>query len=154
AWTRWPSTWQSGWTSGRRRPVRPHQRRPSPRPPGPRSRACWPASSTWTSRRSIACWPRTWATRDNRRPKMDPGISSLPPDERRALLAEVLRRRASQPLEAPLSPGQERLWRLLAVEPDSPVYNLGFAYFLKGLLDVGALERTLGALTRRHEALR
>ena len=40
-----------------------------------------------------------------------------------------------------LSKGQERIWRLLELEPESPVYNLGFAYDLKGPLNVGALER-------------
>jgi hypothetical protein len=85
---------------------------------------------------------------------MDSEITSLGCDEKRALLAEVLRRRAAQPLRAPLSPGQERIWRLLALEPDSPVYNLGFAYNLRGPLDAGALEQALVALARRHEALR
>ncbi len=66
----------------------------------------------------------------------------------------VLRKRASQPIQAPLSTGQERLWRLLELEPGSPVYNLGFAYTLRGRLDVVVLEAALRALARRHEALR
>ena len=75
---------------------------------------------------------------------MDQAMASLAPDQKRALLAEILKQRASRPLQAPLSAGQERLWRLLELEPDSPVYNLGFAYTLKGPLDVAALEASWG----------
>ncbi|HVG45544.1 MAG TPA: amino acid adenylation domain-containing protein, partial [Longimicrobium sp.] len=54
----------------------------------------------------------------------------------------------------PLSFAQERLWFLDRLDPGSALYNLPAALRLRGLLDVGALERTLGQLVRRHEALR
>jgi hypothetical protein len=54
-------------------------------------------------------------------------LTSLAPDEKRALLAAMLKQRAARPVQAPLSKGQKRLWRLLELAPGSAVYNLGFA---------------------------
>ncbi|HEX8273583.1 MAG TPA: non-ribosomal peptide synthase/polyketide synthase, partial [Longimicrobiaceae bacterium] len=53
-----------------------------------------------------------------------------------------------------LSFAQERLWFLDRLEPGSAVYNLPFALRLRGALDVDALQRSLGEIVRRHEALR
>jgi amino acid adenylation domain-containing protein len=53
-----------------------------------------------------------------------------------------------------LSFAQERLWFLDQLEPGSAFYNLPFALRLRGELDVDALERSLGEIVRRHEALR
>ncbi len=55
---------------------------------------------------------------------------------------------------APLSFAQERLWFLDRMDPGRPLYNFGPAVRLSGALDVGALERALDALVRRHPALR
>ncbi|MBV9929140.1 MAG: amino acid adenylation domain-containing protein, partial [Acidobacteria bacterium] len=54
----------------------------------------------------------------------------------------------------PLSFGQERLWFLEQLEPDSLAYNMSAAARLEGPLDVGALERSLNEIVRRHEVLR
>ncbi|HEX8246226.1 MAG TPA: amino acid adenylation domain-containing protein, partial [Longimicrobium sp.] len=53
-----------------------------------------------------------------------------------------------------LSFAQERLWFLDQLESGSAFYNLPFALRLRGALDVGALERSLREIVRRHEALR
>jgi hypothetical protein len=86
--------------------------------------------------------------------------------ERRALLQKFLRTQAVQAHEqgairpregggpAPLSFAQERLWFIDRLEPGSAVYNVPVAWRLKGALDVAALERSLGEIVRRHEALR
>src|SRR5512135_1342647 len=54
----------------------------------------------------------------------------------------------------PLSFSQQRLWFLDQYEPNSSVYNVFSALRLKGPLDIGALERSLREIMRRHEALR
>ncbi len=55
---------------------------------------------------------------------------------------------------APLSFGQQRLWLIDRLEPDSPLYNIPHLIRLRGPLDVGALGRALAAIVERHEALR
>ncbi|HVH13983.1 MAG TPA: amino acid adenylation domain-containing protein, partial [Longimicrobium sp.] len=54
----------------------------------------------------------------------------------------------------PLSFGQERLWFLQRLQPESAFYNVASALWLRGALDARALERALGEIVRRHEALR
>ncbi|HEU0077678.1 MAG TPA: amino acid adenylation domain-containing protein, partial [Longimicrobiaceae bacterium] len=54
----------------------------------------------------------------------------------------------------PLSFAQERLWFIDRLEPGSAVYNIPGAWRLEGALDEAALERALGEIVRRHEALR
>jgi amino acid adenylation domain-containing protein len=54
----------------------------------------------------------------------------------------------------PLSFSQERLWFLDRLEPDNAFYNIPAALRLRGVLHADALERALGELLRRHEALR
>ncbi|HEV2735821.1 MAG TPA: amino acid adenylation domain-containing protein, partial [Longimicrobiaceae bacterium] len=49
---------------------------------------------------------------------------------------------------------QERLWFIDRLEPGSAVYNIPVASRLEGALAVAALERALGEIVRRHEALR
>jgi amino acid adenylation domain-containing protein len=58
----------------------------------------------------------------------------------------------SEPL--PLSFAQQRLWFIDQLEPGSPLYNLSATVQLQGELDVGALQRSLSELVRRHEVLR
>ncbi|MBW3571292.1 MAG: amino acid adenylation domain-containing protein, partial [Gemmatimonadetes bacterium] len=55
---------------------------------------------------------------------------------------------------APLSFAQERLWFLAQLEPGSTAYNMPFALRLAGALDAAALERALGTVVARHQALR
>ncbi|HKV11511.1 MAG TPA: amino acid adenylation domain-containing protein, partial [Thermoanaerobaculia bacterium] len=54
----------------------------------------------------------------------------------------------------PLSFAQKRLWLLDRIEPGNPAYNVPGAVRLAGPLDLAALERCLGGIVRRHEALR
>ncbi|HET7460272.1 MAG TPA: amino acid adenylation domain-containing protein, partial [Longimicrobium sp.] len=92
-------------------------------------------------------------------------VDKLSP-ERRALLQKILRQQAAPAHEpdailpregggpAPLSFAQERLWFIDRLEPGSAVYNIPVAWRLGGALDERALERSLGEIVRRHEALR
>jgi amino acid adenylation domain-containing protein len=54
----------------------------------------------------------------------------------------------------PLSFGQERLWFLDHLEPNSAAFNSAFAYHLEGDLDAELLEWSIGEVVRRHEVLR
>jgi len=54
----------------------------------------------------------------------------------------------------PLSFGQQRLWFLDQLEPDSPVYNIPDAIQVSGRLNKEALESSLNEIVRRHEVLR
>ncbi len=56
--------------------------------------------------------------------------------------------------ELPLSFAQQRLWFIDQLQPGSAAYNIPFALRVRGPLDAAALERALGELVRRHEALR
>ena len=55
---------------------------------------------------------------------------------------------------APLSFAQERLWFIDRLQPGSATYNMPVARRMAGALDQAALERALGEIVRRHEALR
>ena len=54
----------------------------------------------------------------------------------------------------PLSFAQQRLWFLDQLSPGTAIYNMPFRLSLAGDLDPAVLERTLGEVLRRHEALR
>ncbi len=54
----------------------------------------------------------------------------------------------------PLSFAQERLWFIDRMDPGNATYNLGSPLRLGGAVDADALERALGEVLRRHEALR
>jgi acyl transferase domain-containing protein/acyl carrier protein/alpha-ketoglutarate-dependent taurine dioxygenase len=54
----------------------------------------------------------------------------------------------------PLSFGQEQLWFLQQLEPDSSFYVIPYAVSFDGPLDAAALEAALGEIVRRHEVLR
>ncbi|HEY2737137.1 MAG TPA: condensation domain-containing protein, partial [Thermoanaerobaculia bacterium] len=71
----------------------------------------------------------------------------------RSLEAPPLRR-VPRTAGLPLSFSQERLWLVDQIDPGSLVYNLPLAARLTGALDLPALERSLGEVVRRHEALR
>src|SRR5262249_6273621 len=53
-----------------------------------------------------------------------------------------------------LSFAQQRLWFLDHLVPDSTAQNIPSATRFRGRLDGAALERSLGEILRRHEALR
>ncbi|HSF38969.1 MAG TPA: non-ribosomal peptide synthase/polyketide synthase [Thermoanaerobaculia bacterium] len=69
-------------------------------------------------------------------------------------LALPVLRPAPREGDLPLSFAQQRLWFLWQLEPDSPAYNNPKALRIRGDLDPGVVERTLGEIVRRHEVLR
>jgi acyl carrier protein len=54
----------------------------------------------------------------------------------------------------PVSFAQQRLWFLEQLTPGEPTYNLPYASWLEGPLDVRALQRAMDALAARHAVLR
>jgi amino acid adenylation domain-containing protein len=73
-------------------------------------------------------------------------------DEARDMAPPLISAGDDKPLA--LSFAQQRLWVLNRLEPDSPIYNIPAAIRLKGSLNVGALNQTLGEIVRRHQILR
>ncbi|MFL6200631.1 MAG: amino acid adenylation domain-containing protein, partial [Thermoanaerobaculia bacterium] len=57
-------------------------------------------------------------------------------------------------LPLPLSFGQQRLWFLHQLAPESPIYNMPAAIKLRGRLEPAVLAAALGEVVRRHEPLR
>ncbi|MEW5926224.1 MAG: amino acid adenylation domain-containing protein, partial [Gemmatimonadota bacterium] len=78
----------------------------------------------------------------------------LSAEEKRRLLAQLLRQKAARATRFPLSFAQQRLWFLHQLDPASPLYNMFAPFRLLGPLDAAALERALGEIVRRHEVLR
>src|SRR5262245_41624202 len=74
--------------------------------------------------------------------------------EKRVRLAQLLLQKARGRKSFRLSFAQQRLWFLDQMTPGAPVYNSPLATRLTGPLDVGALERALQAVVRRHDTLR
>jgi amino acid adenylation domain-containing protein len=56
--------------------------------------------------------------------------------------------------EFPASFAQRRMWLLNRLDPDEPVYNIAWALWLDGALEVTALQHAWDAALARHEALR
>jgi NRPS condensation-like uncharacterized protein len=63
-------------------------------------------------------------------------------------------KRVSRDRELPLSYGQQRLWFLHQLDPDSTAYNGSDLVQLQGVLNVAALEQSINEIVRRHEILR
>src|SRR5438874_13252146 len=97
-------------------------------------------------------------------------VSDLSREEKRTLLAELLRKKAKGAGGAsggeatnghtstitgwsPLSHGQRALWFLYRLAPESPAYNLLYAAHIRSTLDIPALQRSVQALLQRHPIL-
>jgi amino acid adenylation domain-containing protein len=77
----------------------------------------------------------------------------LSPAAKRAKLAELLQQQAS-PASFPLSPGQQALWFLYKLAPESWAYNVLFSARICSPVDVLALQQAFQALIDRHPSLR
>lgn len=70
---------------------------------------------------------------------------------------EIADERAGEVAEAgnsPLSFTQQQLWFAEQIDPDQSLYTEALAVRIRGSVDAGALDRALGELLRRHDALR
>jgi len=83
-----------------------------------------------------------------------PDLATLSAAEKRALLAERLRRRTPRERRFPASFPQERMWFLEQLLPGNAAYNVSSATRLSGPLDLDVIRRAVAVVARRHEALR
>jgi amino acid adenylation domain-containing protein len=81
-------------------------------------------------------------------------IKNLSPEEKRDLLAKLLKKAAESTDTFPLSYSQERLWFLEQLEQLGAAYNLWLCLKIKGPLQVEALRRSFNEIVRRHRVLR
>ncbi|HML76549.1 MAG TPA: amino acid adenylation domain-containing protein [Anaerohalosphaeraceae bacterium] len=54
----------------------------------------------------------------------------------------------------PLSFAQKRMWFIQQLSPELPVYNISWMMYIKGCLNITALEKSLQEIIRRHESFR
>jgi amino acid adenylation domain-containing protein len=80
-------------------------------------------------------------------------VAGASPEEKRVLLASLLRKKAQQSKTYPLSFAQERLWFIDQLVRDSSLYSLPAAVRLTGRLNLQALEMTFNEICRRHKSL-
>jgi hypothetical protein len=74
---------------------------------------------------------------------------------KRQQLERLLRgRAAAAAVDHPLSYNQRSLWFTYCLAPDSPAYNVAYAFRIVGALDVRALRRVFEGLMSRHAVLR
>ncbi|HST61582.1 MAG TPA: amino acid adenylation domain-containing protein, partial [Longimicrobium sp.] len=95
---------------------------------------------------------RVEAVRSAPAPAAAPAVPAAPAAPAIPAVAPLVARGGSS--APPLSFAQERMWVLDRLDPGSAVYNLPLAFRFAGALDVPALERALGEILRRHDALR
>lgn len=81
-------------------------------------------------------------------------LVELSPTEKRMLLAQRLKAKASAPKPFPMSFAQQRLWFLDQMQPGSTLYNIPGVVRLRGKLHLAALRKALNEIVRRHEVLR
>lgn len=87
----------------------------------------------------------------NKNPYLD-GLSS---QQKRDLLEKLLRRQLAEQEEPfPLSYGQQTLWFLYKLAPESWAYNTLLAFRVRGVLDVPAFHHACQMLYERHASLR
>ncbi|MFH9491983.1 amino acid adenylation domain-containing protein [Streptomyces halstedii] len=89
----------------------------------------------------------------------DIDLTSLTTEQKRALLAERLRRKgrnrpAPRERQFPASFPQQRMWFLDQLNPGTAAYNIPAAVRMRGPLDVELWRRALAEIVRRHESLR
>src|SRR5690242_1458982 len=81
-------------------------------------------------------------------------IADLSPEAKRALLAQLLRKKIDGSKDwSPLSQGQRALWFLYRLAPESTAYNLLYAARIRSPIDISALQRAVQALVQRYPIL-
>jgi amino acid adenylation domain-containing protein len=79
-------------------------------------------------------------------------VTSLSPEEKRALLEKLLRERKDK--HFPLSSAQKRLWFLDKLQPNSAAYNVPTVLRLRGAIELEPFRKALETIVERHRTLR
>lgn len=86
---------------------------------------------------------------------LNPDIGALSAEDKKALLARLMRRQANQQVVTqPLSPGQKALWFLHLSAPQSPAYHVSFSADVHSEVNLPALRRAFQKIVDRHPMLR
>ncbi len=75
-------------------------------------------------------------------------------EAKRERLRKALQRKMAQPIEAPLTFGQRRLWFVDQLDPGNPLYNITFSFLATGDFRYELYQRALDWMIKRHESLR
>ncbi len=82
-------------------------------------------------------------------------LAGMSPEQKRALLAELLKEKArGQVLTAPPSDGQRALWFTHLSAPQSHAYHVSFSARVCSAVNVDHLQKAIQAVINRHAALR
>ena len=81
-------------------------------------------------------------------------LANLALDERRELLAHLLREKSQQETFFPMSSGQQGLWYAYRRDPASAAFNVFLPTRIRSPLDVDAFRRAMEFLVQRHPSLR
>ncbi len=81
-------------------------------------------------------------------------VQPLTIEQKRAKLAEALRRKEQAFIEAPLSYSQQRLWFVDQIQPGNPIYNINVTVRITGELRRDRFEPLMQQVVERHESLR
>jgi amino acid adenylation domain-containing protein len=82
-------------------------------------------------------------------------MKNLSPEEKRAILAELLAKKAEQvPVFVPLSYMQQGLWSLYQLAPESWAYNVLFSAKILSSIDISTFQQAWQILINRHDCLR
>ncbi|MEW6234622.1 MAG: amino acid adenylation domain-containing protein [Candidatus Omnitrophota bacterium] len=85
--------------------------------------------------------------------EIDKGLGDLSSSEKRAILAQLLRKKAKTASSHSLTPGQEALWLLHQSAPESAAYNAAYAIRIRSPIDDSALRGAFQCLLSRHDSL-
>jgi amino acid adenylation domain-containing protein len=86
--------------------------------------------------------------------RSDIDLNTLSVEEKRRLLAQLLREKQAQPARRPAGHGQRGLWLNQQLAPTSGSYNVPFVARVRSPIDATALRRAFERLIQRHAALR
>ena len=81
-------------------------------------------------------------------------LSSMTPDQQRALLQKLLQEKAAATKCFPMAAGQQGLWYAFRRDPSSTTFNVFLPSRVRSKLNVDALRRSIEFLVDRHACLR